>query len=117
MQGNVEERSIVEPVRNLIVGKGKYYEAVAKHVDVERKQLVACFPADAGLDEACFQISYDVLVVAVGSVNNTFNIQVRHVVLEQRAARAPAGHSWRSAPGSACTPCRAGRGGARGLVR
>ncbi len=67
----------MEPVRNLIVGKGQYYEAVAKHVDVQRKQLVACFPADAGLDEACFQISYDVLVVAVGSVNNTFGIQVR----------------------------------------
>jgi NADH dehydrogenase FAD-containing subunit len=75
--GTMEERSIVEPVRNLVVGKGAYYEAMAKAIDTERKQLVACFPADAGLDEACFQISYDVLIVAVGSVNNTFGIQVR----------------------------------------
>jgi len=71
----MEERSIVEPVRNLVLGKGDYYEAVAKAVDVKRKELVACFPKDAGLDEACFKISYDILIVGVGSVNNTFGIQ------------------------------------------
>ena len=44
-------------------------------VDPAKKELVACFPADAGLDEACFKISYDILVVGVGSVNNTFGIE------------------------------------------
>jgi NADH dehydrogenase FAD-containing subunit len=134
--GTMEERSIVEPVRNLLGGKvsevlcccvlcgsrgigvvrvglscvllsvrvgrpalsfhthththtskhppqkkqnikqqAEYYEAVAKVVDPVKRELVACFPADAGLDEACFKISYDVLVVGVGSVNNTFGIE------------------------------------------
>lgn len=45
--------------------QGEYYEAVAKAVDVQRKELVACFPKDAGLDEACFKISYDILIVGV----------------------------------------------------
>lgn len=27
--------------------------------------MVACFPEDAGLDAACFKVSYDVLVLAV----------------------------------------------------
>jgi NADH:ubiquinone reductase (non-electrogenic) len=45
--------------------QGDYYEAVAKAIDVQRKELVACFPKDAGLDEACFKISYDILIVGV----------------------------------------------------
>ena len=49
---------------------------MCKAVDPVKKELVACFPKDAGLDEACFKISYDVLIVGVGSVNNTFGIQV-----------------------------------------
>jgi NADH:ubiquinone reductase (non-electrogenic) len=74
--GTCEERSIVEPVRNLVVDKGvSFYEAVCTSVDTERRELVACFPKDAGLDEACFRMSYDLLVVGVGSVNNTFGIK------------------------------------------
>uniref|UniRef100_A0A7S3QLS1 NADH:ubiquinone reductase (non-electrogenic) n=1 Tax=Dunaliella tertiolecta TaxID=3047 RepID=A0A7S3QLS1_DUNTE len=73
--GTMEERSIVEPVRNMIVGKGEFYEAVCKDIDPVKKQLVCCFPADSGLDEACFQVSYDVLVMGVGCVNNTFGIR------------------------------------------
>jgi NADH:ubiquinone reductase (non-electrogenic) len=74
--GTCEERSIVEPVRNLVVDKGvSFYEAVCTSVDPEKRELVACFPKDAGLDEACFKMSYDLLVVGVGSVNNTFGIQ------------------------------------------
>jgi hypothetical protein len=26
---------------------------------------VACFPKDAGLDEACFKIAYDILIIGV----------------------------------------------------
>lgn len=35
--GTVEERSIVEPVRNIIHGKGKYYEATCTLVDPKKK--------------------------------------------------------------------------------
>eukprot|EP00775_Hariotina_reticulata_P004476 gene4476-4730_t len=73
--GTIEERSIVDPVRNLVFGKADYYEAVCKAIDPKRKELVACFPKDAGLDEACFKIKYDILIMGVGSVNNTFGIQ------------------------------------------
>jgi len=73
--GTMEERSIVEPVRSMIVGKGEYYEALCKDIDPVKKELVCCFPADAGFAEACFKISYDILVVGVGSVNNTFGIK------------------------------------------
>eukprot|EP00882_Tetradesmus_deserticola_P003879 GHRQ01004103.1.p1 GENE.GHRQ01004103.1~~GHRQ01004103.1.p1 ORF type:complete len:615 (+),score=301.43 GHRQ01004103.1:630-2474(+) len=73
--GTMEERSIVEPVRNLVLGKGDYYEAVCKAIDPARKELVACFPKDAGFDEACFKIAYDILIIGVGSVNNTFGVQ------------------------------------------
>jgi NADH:ubiquinone reductase (non-electrogenic) len=73
--GTMEERSIVEPVRNLVTGKGEYYEAVCKEILVESKELVCCFPADSGFAEACFKVSYDVLVIGVGCVNNTFGIK------------------------------------------
>ncbi|KAG2428088.1 hypothetical protein HYH02_014479 [Chlamydomonas schloesseri] len=73
--GTMEERSIVEPVRNFIVGKGEFYEALCKDIDPVAKELVCCFPEDAGLDSACFKMGYDVLVMAVGSVNNTFGIK------------------------------------------
>lgn len=45
--------------------QGAYYEAVCKAIDPKRKELVACFPKDAGFEEACFKISYDLLIVGV----------------------------------------------------
>lgn len=47
--------------------QGEFYEAVCKDIDPVKKQLVCCFPADSGLDEACFQVSYDVLLMGVGA--------------------------------------------------
>ena len=44
----------------------------------DSKEVVACFPDDAsgqGFPEACFKVSYDLLVLGVGCVNNTFGIQ------------------------------------------
>eukprot|EP01025_Chloroclados_australasicus_P007534 TRINITY_DN12441_c0_g1_i4.p1 TRINITY_DN12441_c0_g1~~TRINITY_DN12441_c0_g1_i4.p1 ORF type:complete len:608 (-),score=41.02 TRINITY_DN12441_c0_g1_i4:269-2092(-) len=73
--GTMEERSIVEPIRNLALGKAKYFEALAQEIDVNKKEIVACFPKDAGFPESCFRLPYDQLVVAVGSINNTFGIQ------------------------------------------
>ena len=73
--GTVEDRSIVEPVRKVLAGKGAYFEAVVHEIDPASKSVVCCFPADAGLDQACFKVPYDVLVLAVGCVNNTFGLQ------------------------------------------
>ena len=73
--GTVEERSIVEPVRAVMTNKGKFFEAKCTEIMPDEKAIVACFPEDAGFPEACFKISYDILVMAVGCVNNTFGIQ------------------------------------------
>jgi len=73
--GTVEDRSIVEPVRKVLAGKGAYFEAVVHEVDPAQKSIVCCFPADAGLDQACFKVPYDILVLAVGCVNNTFGVE------------------------------------------
>ncbi len=64
----------MEPVRRILDGKGQYYEASCQDINPEERTIVACFPKDAGFPEACFKVQYDYLVVAVGSVNNTFNI-------------------------------------------
>lgn len=55
--------------------QGKYFEAVASDIDPDKKSIVACFPADAGMDECCFKMEYDILVLGVGSINNTFGIK------------------------------------------
>ena len=43
--------------------QGKYFEAVCSEVDPEKQQLVACFPADTGMDEFCFKLDYDILIL------------------------------------------------------
>ena len=64
--GTVEERSIVEPVRNLIHGKGNYYEATASEVD-PAKRVVKASPVKmtGGKGGPDFEIDYDILVVGV----------------------------------------------------
>ena len=37
-------------------------------IDTKSKTLVACFPDDVGLDSACFQLEYDILVLGEVSV-------------------------------------------------
>lgn len=49
----------------MVHAQGEYYEALCKDIDPSKKELVCCFPADAGFPEACFKLSYDILVVAV----------------------------------------------------
>eukprot|EP00873_Tetraselmis_striata_P022253 jgi/Tetstr1/442517/TSEL_030615.t1 len=68
--GTCEERSIVEPVRKLVAGKAKFLEAECDDIDVEKKNIVARFPDGSG---ESFKLPYDLLVVTVGSVTNTFN--------------------------------------------
>lgn len=86
--GTIEERSIVEPVRRILRGKGNYFEATVEQILPDEKAVVACFPRDVGFPEACFKVPYDMLVVAVGSVNNTFGIKgVKEHTLSFRGIR------------------------------
>ncbi|GAB4819591.1 hypothetical protein N2152v2_006637 [Parachlorella kessleri] len=83
--GTVEERSIVEPVRRLLKGQGNYYQAECIGIDPRRRVLKcavdncqACQAShgvgkdDKGRDT--FEVPYDILLLGVGSVNNTFHI-------------------------------------------
>lgn len=73
--GTVEERSIVEPVRSVLKSKGRFFEAKCNEIIPDEKAIVACFPEDAGFPEACFKLPYDILILSVGCVNNTFGVQ------------------------------------------
>jgi len=65
--GTTEERSIVTPVREMILGKADFLEAQCEHIDVNAK-LITCKCSDA----ADFQLAYDILVYAVGAQTNDF---------------------------------------------
>ena len=43
--------------------QGKFFEAFVTKIDTEKKTIVACFPDDLGIDTACFQLDYDILVM------------------------------------------------------
>ncbi|WIA22726.1 hypothetical protein OEZ86_009686 [Tetradesmus obliquus] len=74
--GTVEEGSICEPVRLLVKGKGEYYEASCQAINPDTKELIAAFPSNGSSSSPkTFQIKYDLLVVGVGSVNNTFGVK------------------------------------------
>ncbi|MBI5402945.1 MAG: FAD-dependent oxidoreductase [Ignavibacteriae bacterium] len=67
--GTIEFRSIIEPIRNLdnIV----YHQAYCLNADTENK-TVTCKDGDTG---KIFSLCYDYLVIAVGEVTNTYNIE------------------------------------------
>ena len=67
--GTIEFRSIIEPIRNR-QRQIQYYQAFCSSIEIP-KNLLRC---ENVLDHASFQLPYDVLVIAVGAVNNTFNI-------------------------------------------
>jgi NADH:ubiquinone reductase (non-electrogenic) len=67
--GTIEFRSIIEPIRNL--DKINYYQAFCQKTDIENKKVI-CEDNDT---KKIFGIDYDYLVIAVGEVTNTFNIE------------------------------------------
>jgi NADH:ubiquinone reductase (non-electrogenic) len=70
--GSIEERSIVTPVRKVAAGKAKFFEATCDGIDTKRKS-VQCSRTSKGLDsEHHFELSYDILVYAIGAVCNDF---------------------------------------------
>lgn len=68
--GTLEFRSIIEPVRRGIPGI-RYYQARCTDVDTIRKEIVC----SGALDNGAFRLQYDILVIAVGTINNTYNIR------------------------------------------
>lgn len=67
--GTIEFRSIIEPVRSARENI-TYYHAFAVRVDAEAKS-VQCLSA---LDNKEFSLPYDLLMIGVGAVSNTFGI-------------------------------------------
>ncbi|KAL3145311.1 hypothetical protein ABBQ38_001571 [Trebouxia sp. C0009 RCD-2024] len=77
--GTVEPRSIVDPVRSHIPDTGNYLEAECVDVDPVGKTILCQYSKpfkgqDGEYTGRQFNVPYDVLVVAVGSVTNTFNV-------------------------------------------
>ena len=72
--GAVEDRSIVEPVRKQLKSKGfTYLQAEARHIHAGDRKISCVGVASAGSGNVCeFELEYDYLVNAVGSVPNTF---------------------------------------------
>ena len=76
--GTVESRSIVEPIRKLIRkhhgnGEVKFLEAECVDVEPEKKQIWCEDRSGVVGAVSKVGINYDLLVVAVGATNNTFN--------------------------------------------
>ncbi|MBI4534811.1 MAG: FAD-dependent oxidoreductase [Ignavibacteriae bacterium] len=67
--GTIEFRSIIEPIRHARRDI-RFYHASAHDVDTERR-ITSCMGV-AQPDE--FEVEYDILVVAVGAVSNTFDV-------------------------------------------
>ncbi|EFN57108.1 hypothetical protein CHLNCDRAFT_143930 [Chlorella variabilis] len=86
MGGVVSETSIVESVRNLMSGKGTYYEARTTDIDPASRTLTCvkefcevCAarkgPSEHTEADHTFTLQYDILLCSVGAVNATFGIQ------------------------------------------
>ncbi|KAI0127449.1 hypothetical protein BJ170DRAFT_581350 [Xylariales sp. AK1849] len=75
--GNIEHRSIMEPVRQILRHKKaavKYYEAEATHIDYERKVIKISDSSDVKGTINETEVPYDMLVIGVGAENATFGI-------------------------------------------
>ncbi|KAI1340490.1 hypothetical protein F5Y15DRAFT_378783 [Xylariaceae sp. FL0016] len=75
--GNIEHRSIMEPVRQILRHKKaavKFYEAEATKIDYERKVVKISDNSDikGSINET--EVPYDMLVLGVGAENATFGI-------------------------------------------
>jgi len=67
--GTLEFRSIIEPIRRGVPGI-RYYQARCSNVDFIRKEILC----NGTTDDAPFRLQYDILLVAVGAINNTYNV-------------------------------------------
>jgi NADH:ubiquinone reductase (non-electrogenic) len=67
--GTIEFRSIIEPIRHARRDL-RFYHASCKELDRARNRVTCSGVAD----EHRFEVEYDLLVIAVGAVSNTFNV-------------------------------------------
>ncbi len=65
--GTIEFRSIIEPIRQNRPGID-YFRAAAIRLDAAKREVL-CKDVETGRE---FSVSYDILVIGVGAVNNTF---------------------------------------------
>ncbi|KAI0486841.1 hypothetical protein F4859DRAFT_467141 [Xylaria cf. heliscus] len=75
--GNIEHRSIMEPVRQILRHKKaavKFYEAEATKIDYERKVVKISDNSDIKGTINETEVPYDMLVIGVGAENATFGI-------------------------------------------
>ncbi|KAI1805673.1 FAD/NAD(P)-binding domain-containing protein [Daldinia bambusicola] len=75
--GNIEHRSIMEPVRQILRRKKaavKFYEAEATHIDVEKKVVKITDNSEIKGRVHETEVPYDMLVIGVGAENATFGI-------------------------------------------
>ncbi|KAI1500497.1 hypothetical protein F5X99DRAFT_236860 [Biscogniauxia marginata] len=75
--GNIEHRSIMEPVRQILRHKKaavKFYEAEATKIDPERKVVKISDSSDIKGSTSETEVPYDMLVIGVGAENATFGI-------------------------------------------
>eukprot|EP00887_Chlorella_sp_A99_P004630 scaffold4.g4630.t1 len=98
--GAIEERSIVEPIRELLARKGSFVEASVTNIDAARQTLrcrrqhcdvcetkgKAFTCTECEKYQADFDLTYDVLIMSVGARNATFGIKgVRDEMVERAA--------------------------------
>lgn len=67
--GTIEFRSIIEPIRN--IKNAAYIQAYCSSID-ETQNKLQCIDADTNKE---FTLSYDILIISVGEVTNTYNIE------------------------------------------
>lgn len=82
--GTIEFRSIIEPIRNLI--NITYYQAYCHSIDtknkmvicrnIEKQNEIAVLQREQSRQNtAGFELPYDILIISVGEVTNTYNIE------------------------------------------
>ncbi|CAH9089228.1 unnamed protein product [Cuscuta europaea] len=76
--GTVEARSIVEPIRKIVRGKGydvQFKEGECYKIDTEDKKVYCRSTQESSLGRSVeeFAVDYDYLVIAMGARSNTFN--------------------------------------------
>jgi NADH:ubiquinone reductase (non-electrogenic) len=67
--GTIEFRSIIEPIRH--VKKAQYYQAHCSKIDTAANRIY-CEDVDT---KKTFELDYDILVISVGEVTNSYNIE------------------------------------------
>ncbi|EAW07648.1 alternative NADH-dehydrogenase [Aspergillus clavatus NRRL 1] len=75
--GQVEHRSIMEPIRNILRQKKahvKFYEAEATKIDYEKRVVYISDDSEIKGDISHTEVPFDMLVVGVGAENATFGI-------------------------------------------